>query len=48
MTAREAKAESSHGKWCKISSTITKELSFGSISTDWKKFIREFRKAMDK
>jgi hypothetical protein len=26
MTAREAKAESNHGKWCKISSTITEAI----------------------
>lgn len=26
MTAREAKAESNHGKWCKISPTITEAI----------------------
>lgn len=26
MTAREAKAESNYGKWCKISSTITEAI----------------------
>lgn len=26
MTAKEAKAKSNHGKWCKISSTITEAI----------------------
>jgi hypothetical protein len=26
MTAKEAKEQSNHGKWCKISSTITEEI----------------------
>lgn len=33
-------------EWIKNNKHLYKELSFGSLSTDWDKFIREFRKAM--
>lgn len=34
-------------EWIKNNKHLYKELSFGSLSTDWNKFIREFRKAME-
>ncbi len=34
-------------EWIKNNKHLYKELSFGSLSTDWDKFIVEFRKAME-
>lgn len=34
-------------EWIEKNKHFHKELSFGSLSTDWDKFIREFRKAME-
>lgn len=34
-------------EWIKNNKHLYKVLSFGSLSTDWDKFIREFRKAME-
>ena len=34
-------------KWLDNNKHLHKELSFGSLSTDWNKFIREFKKAME-
>lgn len=34
-------------EWIENNKHLHKELSFGSVSTDWNKFIREFRKAME-
>lgn len=34
-------------EWIKNNKHSHKVLSFGSLSTDWDKFIREFRKAME-
>ena len=33
-------------EWLDNNKHLHKELSFGSLSTDWNKFIREFKKAM--
>lgn len=34
-------------KWIENNKHLYKVLSFGSLSTDWDKFIREFRKVME-
>ena len=34
-------------KWLDNNKHLHKELSFGSLSTDWNKFIKEFKKAME-
>lgn len=34
-------------EWIKNNKHLHKELSFGSLSTDWNKFIKEFKKAME-
>lgn len=34
-------------EWLENNKHLYKVLSFGSLSTDWDKFIREFRKAME-
>lgn len=34
-------------EWIAKNHHLYKELSFGSLSTDWHKLIKEFRKAMD-
>ena len=34
-------------EWIENNKHLHKELSFGSLSTDWNKFIIEFRKAME-
>lgn len=34
-------------EWLENNKHLHKVLSFGSLSTDWDKFIREFRKAME-
>ena len=34
-------------KWIEYNKSLHKELSFGSLHTDWDKFMREFRKAME-
>lgn len=34
-------------KWIDNNKHLHKELSFGSLSINWNKFIREFRKAME-
>ena len=34
-------------KWIEENKHLHKELSFGGVSTDWNKFIREFKKAME-
>ena len=35
-------------KWLDNNKHLHKELSFGSLSTDWNKFIKEFKKSMEK
>ena len=34
-------------EWLDNNKHLHKELSFGSLSTDWNKFIKEFKKAME-
>lgn len=47
MRQRDKRLIAKACKWIEENKHLYKELSFGSVSTDWNKFIREFKKAME-